>query len=106
VPQKTAHLPKRPTPYSDTIFRRYEIKDPPHQIAGMMPNFFVEPILSPRGNLVGTRRMDEPYHSIYLLWLSRYSLADMWVVSGASYLPGRFALTDRNDSRTREKLPA
>src|SRR5258708_37589377 len=40
------------------------------------------------GRVTGVKRMAEPYHSIYLMGLDRYNLADMWLMSGPFYLNG------------------
>jgi hypothetical protein len=80
-------------PPCDLRFATHPIWNLPRQIAGIMPSFLAELVISPDGKITGIQRLSEPYHSIYLIWLSQRSLADLWVASGVFYLNGRLALS-------------
>ena len=80
-------------PYTDLKVNVHHIADLPRQLVGVMPNFLPELKLSRAGGVAGTKRMSEPGHSIYLTWLNRYNLADMWVMSGVVYQRRRLAIS-------------
>ena len=60
-----------------------EITDLPRQICQLMPNCIIEgePDF---GEVEKPRRMREPYHSLYLMWLAHCSLADRMLLDDLS----------------------
>ena len=72
----------------------HQIKDLQQQIAGVMPNFLPELVPLRTNSLSNIKRMRQPYHSIYLMWLDQQSLADMWVINGAFYSDGRLVMAE------------
>jgi len=77
----------------------------PRQISGIMPNFLPEVVVSSGNKGTAIQRMSEPYHSIYLIWLSQRALADLWVASGLFYLNGRLAISECYDGKFKRGGP-
>jgi len=64
----------------------YNIKDLPGQTSAIMPNRIMEwPEPWEAGATRHVRRMREPYHSIYLMWLPQSSLWDRVVIEGIAF---------------------
>ena len=70
------------------------IRDLVQQISGMMHNFLPATERTATGDISSLERMTEPYDSVYLIWLSQHSLADMLILNGAFYLDGRLVLAE------------
>jgi hypothetical protein len=62
---------------------KHEVWDLPRQLSAMMPNRIAE---RPEGQVGdhtrGTKRMREPYHSIYLMWLARREMTNVVFAQG------------------------
>jgi hypothetical protein len=93
-------------PSSDLRLASYPIGNLPRQIAGIMPSFLTELVISPDDKVTDIQRMSEPYHSIYLMWLSQRSLAELWVASGVFYLNGRLAISVCGETGVARTAPA
>ena len=70
------------------------VRDLVQQISGMMHNFLPAIERTATGDISSFKRMTEPYDSVYLIWLSQHSLADMLILNGAFYLDGRLVLAE------------
>ncbi len=66
----------------------HEITDLPMQISRMLPHSARERVPSVIDGGVPAKRMRQPYHTIYLIWLAGYRLADLTVIDGAFYWNG------------------
>jgi hypothetical protein len=76
----------------------YPLNNPPRQLSYLMQSFWPmkAQMLRPDGTYYRTRtktRIKEPYHSLYLLWLDKWSIDDMWLLSGIRTTGGRMILT-------------
>lgn len=77
----------------DTIkIALYRTENLPLQITRMLRNSPRE--LSFANDATILQRMSEPHHSVYLLWLSQHTLADICVATGVLYYNGRLALRE------------
>jgi hypothetical protein len=102
-PNTLTHNAERPQ--SGLKFTPHRIWDLPRQISGIMPNFLPEVVVSSGNKGTAIQRMSEPYHSIYLIWLSQRALADLWVASGLFYLNGRLAISECYDGKFKRGGP-
>lgn len=70
----------------------HPIMDLGRQIGGVMPNLLPELTLFRDGSVSGTKRMSEPAHSVYLTWLARYDVGDMWITNGVTQHGGKLII--------------
>jgi hypothetical protein len=63
------------------------ISDDARQISYLMQPFWPKKARIPMGDenykrVRSKSRIDEPFHSLYLLWLDKWSVSDIWLFSG------------------------
>jgi hypothetical protein len=83
---------RRASPSRADNINVHPIVDLERQIGGVMPNFLPELTLFRDGSVSGTKRMSEPAHSIYLTWLNRYDVGDMWITNGVTQHGGKLVI--------------
>jgi len=74
----------------DVYIRLHPLRDMRQRISGLLPNFL--PQLAPSSK--GFSRMQEPAHTLYLLWLAQHRLADLSAIHGVFYWDGRLKIAE------------
>jgi hypothetical protein len=94
--EKLQHIRQSSGQHADkqepTVLKTYPVNDLARQLLTVMPTFLDDRTVHTAGALsaVGAAR----YRTMYLLWLSQHSLADLWVINGAHYWDGRLRINE------------